>query len=79
MASIQTSSLPANPASVDPDELLTPDETAKILRQKVQTLAAWRSDGRGPSYMKLGRAVLYPRSEITNWMAGQIVKPGAAD
>jgi hypothetical protein len=68
----------ATPASVDPEELLNASEAAALLRQRPQTLAAWRCDNRGPEYVKVGRAVFYRRSAIASWLAGQIVTPGAA-
>jgi predicted DNA-binding transcriptional regulator AlpA len=66
------------PTSVDPEELLDVAETAKLLRQKEATLAAWRCHGRGPQYLKIGRSIYYRRSAISTWLAGQIVTPGAA-
>ena len=32
------------------------------------TLAVWRSTGRGPASLKLGRRVLYPRSDVETWL-----------
>jgi hypothetical protein len=48
----------------DPDDVGISDvETAKILHVKPQTLATWRSEGRGPWFFKVGRAIQYtPRS-----------------
>ncbi|WP_319798764.1 helix-turn-helix domain-containing protein [Nitrobacter sp.] len=67
-----------NVASVDPSELLDCGEAAKLLRQEMQTLAAWRCKGRGPEYVKIGRSVFYRRGAISSWLAQQVVKPGAA-
>ena len=64
--------------SVDPEELLDATETARLLRQKPQTLAAWRCEDRGPEYVKVGRSVFYRRSAISSWLASQIVRPTAA-
>jgi predicted DNA-binding transcriptional regulator AlpA len=64
--------------SVDPAELLDASETAALLRQKTQTLAAWRCENRGPEYVKIGRSVFYRRSAVSAWLAGQIVRPTAA-
>ena len=69
----------ANPIlSVDPAELLDAGETAKLLRQKPQTLAMWRCEDRGPEYVKIGRSVFYRRSAVSAWLASQIVRPSAA-
>jgi hypothetical protein len=78
--SIQPSShdKPADqPAGVDPGELIDEAETAKLLRQKPQTMAAWRCDNRGPEYVKVGRRVFYRRSSISAFLAACIVSPGA--
>lgn len=45
-------------------ELLSAEETARILGVKPQTLAAWRLYKRGPRYTKMGRLVKYRRSDI---------------
>ncbi|TAH67629.1 MAG: DNA-binding protein [Rhodopseudomonas palustris] len=67
----------AAPSTVNPDELIEATEAATLLRQKPQTLAAWRCDGKGPEYVKIGRRVLYRRDAISSWLASQIVQPGA--
>lgn len=64
-----------HPTSIDPAELLAAAEAAKLLRQKPQTLAAWRCHGRGPEFIKIGRAVFYRREAISAWLAGQVVTP----
>lgn len=47
------------------DVLLTPEETSELLKLSPQTLANWRSQGKGPSWVKLGaRRCRYRRSEI---------------
>ena len=66
------------PMAVDPAELLDCQETAKLLRQVPETLASWRCKGRGPEYVKVGRAVFYRRAAISAWLAQQIVRPSAA-
>src|SRR5262245_45679235 len=44
----------------DPDDAgLSNDETAAILRVALETLATWRSQGRGQRYRKSGRRVEY--------------------
>lgn len=34
------------------------------------TLENWRSSGKGPKYMKIGRTVLYSMEDITNYEQG---------
>jgi hypothetical protein len=66
------------PATVDPDELIDAVEAARLLRQKPQTLAAWRCENRGPQYVKIGRSIFYRRLSIGIFLAGSIVTPGEA-
>jgi hypothetical protein len=42
------------------DAGLSENETAEILGVKPETLATWRSKGRGPKFRKNGRRVEYP-------------------
>lgn len=46
------------------DLFITPSELAQRWRISAQTLANWRSAGRGPPYIRLGRGILYRLSEI---------------
>jgi hypothetical protein len=58
------------------DDLLLPDEVARILRVPVATLNAWRSRKRvdgsqpGPKFIRTeGNRVLYKRSHINEYLA----------
>jgi hypothetical protein len=62
---------------VDPDQLVEAVEAAKLLHIKPQTVAAWRSEGRGPKYIKVGRRVFYLRSHLGLYLAARVVIPGA--
>ena len=49
--------------------LLTTDQAAGFLDVHPATLATWRSEGRGPRYLKVGeRNVRYRRSELERWL-----------
>ena len=50
------------------DEPLTETEAARRLGLKVPTLRAWRSQGRGPAYVRLGRAVRYLPADIEEFL-----------
>jgi predicted DNA-binding transcriptional regulator AlpA len=52
-----------------PSELLTPDELVTRWDGAVTTgtLANWRSQDRGPRYVKIGRAVRYRLADIVEW------------
>ena len=64
---------------LDPDdEGLSPEETAKILKVKPETLAAWRSQGRGPRFRKPGRAVEYTRRFIREYQESRTFTPEPA-
>lgn len=47
----------------------TPDETAALLRTTVGRLRAWRYEGGGPGYAKVGTRVMYPIAEVEKFIA----------
>lgn len=51
---------------------LTPRETAARLRVRITTLANWRVLGYGPRFIKVGRKVLYPLTEIEAFETRQL-------
>ena len=53
--------------------LLTPAETAKVLRISVRTLERYRNEGVGPRYVKVGRRVLYRENDIADWLEAHAV------
>jgi hypothetical protein len=50
-------------------KFLTPEEVAERYRGgiSVGTLRNWRAMRIGPSFLKIGKAILYPVSEIDAW------------
>lgn len=50
------------------DDLLTIEEVMAIIHKPKQTLAMWRFYKKGPAFIKLGRSVLYRRSELSRWL-----------
>ncbi|SMF56289.1 hypothetical protein SAMN02982989_0152 [Xaviernesmea oryzae] len=50
-------------------KFLTPDEVAERYRGglSVGTLGNWRAMRIGPSFVKVGKAVLYPVEELDAW------------
>jgi predicted DNA-binding transcriptional regulator AlpA len=46
---------------------LTQAEAADLLRLSTRTLERYRVEGLGPKFAKLGRRVVYRRSEIDAW------------
>ena len=49
-------------------EPLTETEAAARLGLKVPTLRAWRSQGRGPAYIRLGRAIRYLPTDVDEFL-----------
>lgn len=64
-----------DPSLVDPAELIPADEAARILRQKPQTLAMWRSKHRGPVWVKIGRSVYYTPAGLREYVTSCLVVP----
>lgn len=49
--------------------LLTEEELAKVLLlNSTSTLATWRSQGKGPLYVKLGKKVFYTVRDLGTWI-----------
>ena len=59
---------------VDP-ELIAPKEAAIRLGLSEPCLANWRSQQRGPRYVKIGRSVYYRPADLSVWVAAQVVDP----
>lgn len=69
---------PGKELSMSEDKLLKTEEVAEILHVHPFTLASWRCTGRGPSFVKLGKAaVRYRRSDVEHFVErGRVeVKP----
>ncbi|MFD5227426.1 helix-turn-helix transcriptional regulator [Streptomyces qaidamensis] len=60
--------------ALDPDELLTPVEAARVAKLSVSTLKDKRWKGTGPKFIKLspgrGGRIRYRRSDIEEWLSG---------
>lgn len=54
--------------SPEVEELLYPAEVAQIAKTNINTLAYWRNQGTGPRFAKIGRRVVYRRSEVLAWI-----------
>jgi excisionase family DNA binding protein len=53
-------------------------EAASRLGLKVATLRAWRHQGKGPAYVRLGRAVRYLASDIDDFLNSNRHSPRTA-
>lgn len=56
--------------TTEPDEALTAQEVARILRVTPAALRQWRYKRVGPPWIRLGKLVRYRRSDLTAWLAG---------
>ena len=59
----------------DYEKLYLAGDPALLLFGRPSTLAHWRSEGRGPAYIKLGSRVAYRGSDLNEWLAAQTVRP----
>ena len=48
---------------------LTVDHIAALLQRSHRTLETWRRNGNGPPFIRIGRRVVYRRSDIEAWLA----------
>jgi predicted DNA-binding transcriptional regulator AlpA len=56
-------------SSLDDNVMLIEQEAAEASGFEPTTLKTWRSQGRGPKFHKLGRAVRYRVGDIREWLA----------
>ena len=59
----------------DDDKLYLAGDPALLKLRRPSTLAHWRSEGRGPAYIKLGARVAYRGSDLNQWLADRTVRP----
>ena len=52
-------------------EFLSPRELAKYLGISVAAVIAYRTDGSGPKYVKVGRLCRYRISDVEEWITRQ--------
>ena len=52
------------------------DEASQFLGVSAATLRAWRSQGRGPRFAKLGRRVVYPIEALEEFLRKNLVEGG---
>lgn len=55
--------------------LLTPEEVAEVTSLSLETLAQWRSQKRGPKFVKISRnCVRYRQGDLDGWVSERIVR-----
>ena len=60
------------------DKLYLTDDPALKALGPYSTLAHWRSEGRGPAFIKIGKRVAYQGRDLNAWLTRQRVEPVAA-
>jgi predicted DNA-binding transcriptional regulator AlpA len=53
-------------------DILTISETAHLVRAPVATLRYWRHLGNGPRSFRIGRRVVYRRTDVNEWIDAQL-------
>ncbi|MBA3007771.1 MAG: helix-turn-helix domain-containing protein [Proteobacteria bacterium] len=53
-------------------ENLKTEEAAAFLQVKPATLEQWRWSGKGPLFVKLGRAVIYRKSDLDDFVSARV-------
>lgn len=62
-------------ATANASRLLSPDDVAGQTGLSVETLAQWRSQRRGPNFVKISRNfVRYRQCDLDGWLAERIVR-----
>ena len=56
------------------EDFLNDKEAARFLRLSPQTLRNWRTQSRGPAYIKAGRAIRYAMEDLRAYMEQNTVK-----
>ena len=59
----------------DDDKLYPARDPALRKLGSPSTLAHWRTEGRGPAFIKLGARVAYRGSDLNQWLASRTVRP----
>ena len=59
----------------DDQKLYLAGDPALLVLGRPSTLAHWRSEGRGPAFVKLGGRVAYYGSDLNRWVETRTVRP----
>ena len=62
----------------DEAKLYRSDDPALNVLASWSTRAHWRSEGRGPAFLRLGRRVFYRGADLNAWIASRVVQPREA-
>ena len=59
----------------DEKKLYFARDPAVLALAPYSTWAHWRSEGRGPEYLKIGSRVAYSGAALNQWLASRTVRP----
>lgn len=59
----------------DDDKLYMANDPALRVIGPYSTLAHWRSEGRGPAYIKVGARVGYSGRALNQWLSDRTIRP----
>ena len=62
----------------DQAKLYFASDPAVLALAPYSTLAHWRSEGRGPAFVKIGSRVAYRGADLNAWLDARTVRPMAA-
>lgn len=60
------------------DRYLDSNELAELLQMSFYTVSRWRTEGKGPAFIRLGNKVRYRKSDVDAFLAAHTVPGGAA-
>jgi predicted DNA-binding transcriptional regulator AlpA len=64
-------------SNLDPGELLTEEQLALKGSFSRRTLQGWRTQGKGPRFVKLGRLVRYRAADVHEWLEANAARSTA--
>lgn len=53
------------------DEIMTTTEFAALVKQRVSTVQTWARTGFGPPAARIGKRIVYRRSDVEAWLESQ--------
>ena len=59
----------------DSSKLFMTTDPALLVLGRPSTLAHWRSEGRGPAFIKIGSRVAYAGADLNDWLKSRTVRP----
>lgn len=59
-----------------PDDLLTTEDLANLVHAPISSIRYWRQIGYGPQGFRVGKRILYRRTDVEAWLA-ELARSGA--